>query len=275
MNKNNQIPNKNIRTGILIIILIILISSAIYIAITGKNNNFDANRTREEYEDHYYDDYYDDYDYDEDYNEDYDYDDYDDYDDNTEKELSVTSQEVKNIYDYIKEYPYIPGLKSDFTTTNLTKEEKMKLVIASMHSKAKKLTEPLSSPSQEEITIDSRSYKAHVPYQKFYEYEVTNMYYEIFGTSDDIDNTIVMKYGYDTVYKYDETAYGYVEYIAVESTATNTLPNATLKKAIKKGKKLDLYIEIGSQTEKYSFEKTTDYGNYKFTGRTTTQKNSL
>ena len=32
MNKNNQIPNKNIRTGILIIILIILISSIKYLS---------------------------------------------------------------------------------------------------------------------------------------------------------------------------------------------------------------------------------------------------
>lgn len=277
MNKNNQIPNKNIRTGIIIAILVIFLASAIYIAIAGKDNNFDANKTREKYEDRYYDDYYDDEDYDEEYDDDYDYDDYDDYDydDNTEKELSITSHEVKNVYDYIKGYSYIPGLKDDFTCSSLTSEEKMKLVISSLYSKEKTLSEPLSAPSVEEITIDGRTYKASVPYKKFYQYEVTNMYSDIFGSSTDMNKETPLKYGYDVVYKYDETAYGYVEYVAVEQTAVNTSPNATLTKAVKKGKNLDLYVEIGNQTEQYSFEATTTYGNYKFTGRKTTQKNSL
>ena len=274
MNKNNQIPNKKIRTGILIAILVVLFASIIYIAIAGKDNNFDANKTRDKYEKSYYN--YDD-DYDDEYAEDEEdeyYDDYD-YNDNTEKELSVKSQEVQNIYSYIKGYSYIPGLKSDFTCTSLTSEEKMKLVAASLYSKEKILSEPLSAPSTDEITIDNRVYKAQAPYEKYYSYEVTNMYAEIFGTSYDMDKTAVMKYGYDIVYKYDETAYGYVKYVAVETTPINTAPNATLTKATKKGKNLDLYVEIGSQTEKYSFEETESYGVYKFVGRKVTQKNSL
>lgn len=276
MNKNIQIPNKNIRTIILIIIVAVILSSAIYVAITKENNNFDAHQTREEYEDSYYDDYDDDYE-DDDYYDDYE-DDYEDdynYDDDTEQELSLKSHTVVTIYDYIKEYPYIPGLKENFTCASLTSEEKMKLVAASLHSKGKKTYQPVTDSSLLELTIENRIYKAATPNQKYAKYEVENMYTELFGTSETINTNTIMMYGYDIAYKYDETAYGYVEYTAVEKTALNTAPTTKLTKAVKKGSNLDLYISIGNQTEKYSFEETS-YNMYKFTGRTTTkEKNSL
>ena len=170
MNKNIQIPNKNIRTIILIIIVAVILSSAIYVAITKENNNFDAHQTREDYEDSYYydDDDYEDDDYYDDYEDDYE-DDYD-YDDDTEQELSLTSHTVVTIYDYIKEYPYIPGLKENFTCASLTSEEKMKLVAASLHSKGKKTYQPVTDSSLLELTIENRIYKAATPNQKYAKY---------------------------------------------------------------------------------------------------------
>lgn len=273
MNKTNKTPNRKIRTIILGCILLVYLGSIIYVAITKDNNNLDGSKTKvSHYEDKYYDDYYDDEEYDY-YNDE----EYDDYYDDSERELAIDSYAVQSIYEYIKTYPFIPNFKSNFEVSELTQEEKMILVSESLHSKNVQTSQTIVDATEQQVILNNRVYYATTPNLRYETYEVVSMYSDIFGSSYDFDYSTIMRYGYDVIYKYDELANGFIKYVAADQTPLTTTPTAEVVNAIKRGNKLELYLKVANQTEKYTFEllENTQY-TYKLTGRTISEeKNSL
>lgn len=261
MVKQQKIPNKKTRTIILGVVLLIYTIMIVYVAITGKNNNLDGKKiddifVEEEYE------------YDDEYNE-----------ENEEIELSIYSDSVQDIYTYIKNFPYVYDLKDTFKVSDLTEEEKMHLVMASLKSRNVKTNQPVVDVGETQIFLNNIYYYAQQPNVRYDTYEVMSMYDDLFGTTANFSTATLMYDGQDIVYKYNESVSGYIKYINLNQVQEETKETAELTKAIRKGKELKIYIENNNVTEVYIFEEIYGYDGYytyKFVGRTTNQeKNSL
>ena len=273
MNKDNKIPNRKIRTILLISVLVVYIATTIYVVIAKDNNKLVGSyHDYDVYEDK--DDYYDDYDDYDDYYDDYE-DDYDDYYENKDGILSITSSEVTSLYSYIKLYPQITGLKSSFKVSELTSEEKMRLVAASLKSKNISTSQPVGDIIETELVLNNKTYQVVNPYIRYARYEVTSMYYDIFGSTTDFDYDALMYDGDDIVYKYIESANGYVKYLANPQNTTQLL-KSEITSAARKGKNIEIYVKVGNQIEKYIFTQKEGYTyTYVFTERIVEEKNSL
>lgn len=275
MNKDNKIPNRKIRTILLVCVLVVYVATTIYVLITKDNNklvgsyhDYNIYEDKDDYYDDYYDDDYDDYD-------DYYDDDYNDYYENKDGALSTTSAEVTSLYSYIKLYPQITGLKSSFKVSELTAEEKLRLVAASLKSKNITTSQPVGDVTETELVLNEKTYTAVNPNVRYARYEVTSMYYDIFGTTTDFDYNALMYDGDDIVYKYIESANGYVKYVA-NSPQSVQAPKSEIESATRKGKNIEIYVKVGNQTEKYIFTQKEGYTYiYTFTERVVEEKNSL
>lgn len=270
MPRNTKTPNKKIRTILLGLILLLYLSSIIYVAITKENNKLSSRRLdsiTEVENDKYSDDYYDD-----DYDDDYYYD-----DEEEDGDLDVNSYTVKSLYSYVKLYPYVSDIPTEFKTVNLTEEQKMRLVAASLKSKEIETGPLVIDVTEQDLILNNKIYTLVTPNVRYKKYEVVTMYDEIFGTSDTLDTNVIMYDGDNTLYKYNEDAYGYVKFIAQQDDSTTTSTKTEVVKAVKTNGNIELYIKAGTQTEKYIFTPTSEYSSiYMFTERTTTQnKNSL
>lgn len=273
----NNIPNKSIRSIILGLILVVFLGTTIYVAITKENNKLVGNRLEDIYYENLYDDDDNDYDYD-DYN---DYDDYDDYesdyyDEFPDGELELDSITVTSLYNYVSLYPYIEELKDNFKVTDLTKEEKMRLVAASLKSKSSLLSQPVEDVEEKTIIVNGKTYNSTTPNIRYKSFEVTMMYSEIFGSSTDFDYSVLMHDGDNVIYKYHESANGYIKYIS-ENKEEITPDKPVIVKAERKNKKVELHLKSGAKTEVYIFEPKEGYNYlYKFIERKSEQtKNSL
>lgn len=271
----NNNPNKQIRTIILGLILLVFVSTTIYVAITKDNNKLVGQKL----EDIYYDNLYNEYE--DDYNEYDDYDDYNDYEDNYYDEfpdgtLEKDSITVTSLYEYVRLYPYIEGLKDNFKVSDLTKEEKMRLVAASLKSKNTTTSQPVVDVLEKTITINGKEYSNTTPNIRYKSFEVNMMYSEIFGSSTDFDYSVLMYDGDNIIYKYYEDANGYIKYIA-ENKVETIKEKPEIIKAERNNKKVELHLKSGTKTEIYIFEPKDGYNYlYKFVERKTEQsKNSL
>ena len=265
-----NIPNKKVRLLILGLILLTFLGTTIYVVITKDNNKLVGKNL----EDIYYDELYDtDNDYDNYYEDEYE-DDY--YDEFSDGELDKNSYEVTSLYGYIQLYPYVKGLKDDFKVSNLTEEEKMRLVMASLKSKNTNTSQPVTDVIEKTITVNGKVYSNTTPNIRYKSYEVTMMYSEIFGSSVNFDYSALMYDGDNIIYKYHESANGYIKYIA--ENKDEIMPDKPiLVKAERKNKKIELYLKSGTKTEVYIFEQKEGYSyTYKFIERKSEQsKNSL
>ena len=271
----NNIPNKSIRSVILMLILVVFLGTTVYVLITKENNKLVGDRLEDLYYENLYDDYEDDY-YD-DYEDEY-YDDYEDdyYDEFPDAELDKDSVTVTSLYNYISLYPYIEGLKNDFKVSSLTKEEKMRLVAASLKSKNSPISQPVTDTDEKTILFNGKVYSSTTPNIRYKSFEVTTMYSEIFGSSFDLDYSVLMHDGDNVIYKYHESANGYIKYITeVKEDITPAKPD--IVKAERKDKKVYLHLKSGTKTEIYIFEPKEGYNYlYKFVERKSDQsKNSL
>lgn len=271
MRNNTKTPNKKIRTILLGILLVMYLSTIIYVCITKENHNLSGTgrSTTVVEEDKYGDDYYED-NYD-------DYDDYDYYDNEQDGELNVNSSAVISLYNYVKLYPYVSDIPTTFKVTDLTEEQKMRLVAASLKSKNIATSEPVADALEQEITLNNKTYKAVTPNIRYKRYTVTDMYDEIFGTTTTLDFTTIMYDGDDIAYKYDDSAYGYVKYVYQSTEVSQTSTSTEVVRAVKTNGNIELYIKTGTQTEKYIFAPKEGYKYiYRFVERASTQsKNSL
>ena len=274
MEKTNKVSNKKIRTIILGIVLLVYVGTTIYVAITKENNKLAGND---------FNDVYVDKDYDEDYNDDYEdeyKDNYDEYEEeNKEKTLDLSSNAVQTLYSYIENFTYIEEIKGSFEVTTLTETNKMRLVMAALNSQKELPTQTVTDVTEVDLYDNNIHYVAQQPNVKFERYVVMNMYDKLFGTVVGIDYTALMYDGKDVVYKYNESASGYIKYINLNQTQNTPKTKATLTKATKKGKVIELHITNGNKKEVYKFQEIYSYdqdATYKFTGRTSTEeKNSL
>lgn len=274
MNKDNKVPNKKIRTMLLLCVLVVYVVTTIYVVITKDNNklvgsyhNYDV-----------YEDKYDDYDDDDYYDEDDDYDDYDDYydDEDQDETLSTSSYQVTSLYSYIKYYPYVNGIKENFKVSELTEEEKMRLIAASLKSKNTYQSNPVVEVEEKTLLLNNKTYTASIPNVRYERYQVANMYSDVFGSSSNMNFSTIMYDGDNIAYKYNESANGYIKYVAETETST-TIPNPEILSAEKKSGKIEITLKVGNNQEKYIFEPISQYSYlYKLTERTTTKlKNSL
>ena len=149
-----NIPNKNIRSLILGLILLVFLGTTIYVAITKDNNKLVGKNLEDIYYDEWYDEYddYDDYDYEEDY-----------YDEFADGELEKDSLTVTSLYEYVRLYPYVQGLKDEFKVSTLTEEEKMRLVMASLKSKNIKTSQPVTDIEEKTITVNDKVFPSMTP----------------------------------------------------------------------------------------------------------------
>lgn len=271
-------PNKTIRTIILGLILITFLGTTIYAAITKDENKLVGKSLEDIYYDQLYDDdYYDDYD---DYYDDYDdyYDDYEDdyYDEFADGELDKTSTTVTQLYDYVKLYPYVQGLKDSFKVSDLTEEEKMRLVMASLKSKKNITSQPVTDVEEKTIVVNDKTYTVTTPNIRYKTYQVSLMYSEVFGTTTTLNYSTLMYDGDDIVYKYNESATGYIQYVSENKVETSN-PTPEIVKAERKNKNIEIHIKAGTKTEIYIFELKSGYNYiYQFVERKSEQpKNSL
>ena len=270
MQKTNKVPNKKIRTIILGVILLVYIGTTIYVAITKENNKLAGNDFKDIYVDK---------DYEEEYDNDFD-DEYDNYEEeNKEKTLELSSNVVQTLYSYIDNFTYIEEIKGSFEVTTLSETDKMRLVMAALNSQKETPTQTVTDIAQDDFFDNNIHYVAQQPNVKYERYVVMNMYDQLFGTVVGLDSTALMYDGKDVVYKYNESASGYIKYINLNQATSTNKTGATLTKAIKKGKEIELHITNGNKKEVYKFQEIYSYdedATYKFTGRTSTEeKNSL
>lgn len=275
MNKDNTIPNKKIRSILLLCVLVVYVATTVYVVITKDNNKLVGS-----YHDYdVYEDKYDDYDDHDDYDDYDDYDDeYDDYYDDEEQDevLSTSSYQVTSLYSYIKYYPYVTGIKENFKVAELTEEEKMSLIAASLKSKNSYQSTPVVDVEETTLQLNNKVYTASVPNIRYERYLVVNMYSDVFGSSSNMNFSTIMYDGDNIAYKYNESANGYIKYVAQTETPT-TIPNPEILKAEKKSGNIEITLKVGNNQEKYIFEPISQYSYlYKLTERTTTKlKNSL
>lgn len=262
-----NIPNKNIRSLILGLILLVFLGTTIYVAITKDNNKLIGKKLEDIYYDEWYDEYddYDDYDYEDDY--------YDEFEDG---ELEKDSLTVTSLYEYVRLYPYVQGLKDEFKVSTLTEEEKMRLVMASLKSKNIQTSQPVTDIEEKTITVNNKVYTNTTPNIRYKTYEVSSMYSEVFGTSQLIDYSVLMYDGDDVIYKYNSTANGYIKYISDNKIELNK-EKPQIIKAERKNKNIELSLKVGTKTEIYVFEPKSGYDYlFNFIERKTNQsKNSL
>ena len=274
MNKTEKVPNKKIRTIILAIILLKYVCTTIYVAITKENNklvgkNLNDIYADKDYNDNYYDDYEDEYE-----------DDYNEYEETeTEKSLNISSNTVQTLYSYIKNFTYIEEITGSFEVATLSETNKMRLVMAALNSKMESPTSTINQITETDLFDNNIHYVAQQPNVQYKRYRVVNMYDALFGTTIGFNETVLMYDNKDVIYKYNESVGGYIKYISLNTTAQTAPQNATLTKAYKKAKTVELYITNGTTQEIYKFEEMYGYddgGMYKFVGRTSTEeKNSL
>jgi hypothetical protein len=273
MKQKTNTPNKKIRTILLGLILVIYLGTAIYLAITKDANNLAGSSMESNYHDYYEEDEY----YDDEYYDDYE-DEYDDYyyDDYNDGELSVTSPTVTSLYSYIKLYPYVTNIKSNFKVADLTQEEKMRLVAASLKSQNITTSQPVADITETTLLLNNKIYSLTTPPARYERYEVVSMYSEIFGSSYDMDFSTIMYDGDGIAYKYNESANGYIKYVSADYIPTNN-PNPEIVKATKKAGTIEISLKVGTQTEKYLFTQQKGYQYiYQLAERTIDQpKNSL
>ena len=227
MEKTNKIPNKKIRTIILGAILLIYVGTTIYVAITKENNRLSGNNFNDVYVDKDYDEY-DDYDSEDNYN--------DTEEENKEKNLDLNSNVVQTLYSYIENFTYIEEINGSFETIALTETNKMRLVMAALNSQNELPTETITNVAEVDLYDNNIHYVAQQPNIRYERYVVMNMYDKLFGTVVGIDYTALMYDGKDVIYKYNETAGGYIKYINLNPTTSPEAKTAVLTKAIKKGK---------------------------------------
>lgn len=267
MEKINKVPNKRIRTIILAIVLLIYVSTTIYVAITKENNKLAGNDLNDVYLDKEYDNEYDDYEYD--YEE----------EEKSEKYLDLNSNAVQSLYSYIKNFTYIEEITGSFEVNTLSEVNKMRLVMAALNSKNELPTQAVTDITETDLFDNNIHYVTQQPNVRYERYVVMNMYDDLFGTVVGLDTSILMHDGKDVIYKYDVTSSSYIKYINLNPTQNSPKTGAVLTKAIKKGKELELHITNGNKKEVYKFQEIYGYEDdvtYKFTGRTSNEeKNSL
>ena len=102
------------------------------------------------------------------------------------------------------------------------------------------------------------------------------MYSEVFGTTTTLNYSTLMYDGDDIVYKYNESATGYIQYVSENKVETSN-PTPEIVKAERKNKNIEIHIKAGTKTEIYIFELKSGYNYiYQFAERKSEQpKNSL